>query len=49
MLYVLQGTISDILEESVVQPLLVSTSMIQLATETVRSIMKIDDIVRWLL
>ena len=41
-----QGTISDILEENVVQPLLVSTSMIQLATETVCSIMKIDDIVR---
>ena len=43
----MQGTISDIVEENVVQPLLVSTSMIQLATETVRSIMKIDDIVRW--
>ena len=42
----MQGTISDIVEENVVQPLLVSTSMIQLATETVRSIMKIDDIVR---
>ena len=42
----MQGTISDIVEENVVQPLLVSTSMIQLAAETVRSIMKIDDIVR---
>ena len=42
----MQGTISDIVEENVVQPLLVSTSMILLATETVRSIMKIDDIVR---
>ena len=41
--------ISDILEENVVQPLLVSMSMMQLATETVRSIMKIDDIVRELL
>ena len=29
-----------------VQPLLVSSSAIRLATETVRSIMKIDDIVR---
>lgn len=43
-----KGTITDILEENVVQPLLVSTSMIQLATETVRSIMKIDDIVNCL-
>ena len=41
----LQGTITDILEENVVQPLLVSTSAIRLATETVRSILKIDDIV----
>ena len=29
-----------------VQPLLVSTSAVTLATETVRSILKIDDIVR---
>lgn len=36
---------SDILEENVVQPLLVSTSEISLATETVRLILKIDDIV----
>ncbi|XP_022918555.2 T-complex protein 1 subunit delta [Onthophagus taurus] len=40
-----KGTISDILEENVVQPLLVSVSAITLATETVRSILKIDDIV----
>ena len=40
-----QGTITDILEENVVQPLLVSTSAIKLAAETVRSIMKVDDIV----
>lgn len=33
------------IEENVVQPLLVSTSMITLASETVRSILKIDDIV----
>jgi T-complex protein 1 subunit delta len=38
-----KGTISDILEENVVQPLLVSTSAIQLASETVKMIMKIDD------
>ena len=35
------------LEENVVQPLLVSTSAIKLAAETVRSIMKVDDIVRY--
>ena len=40
-----QGTITNILEENVVQPLLVSTSAIYLAAETVRSVMKIDDIV----
>nr|XP_022334261.1 T-complex protein 1 subunit delta-like [Crassostrea virginica] len=40
-----KGAITNILEENVVQPLLVSTSAIHLATETVKSIMKIDDIV----
>lgn len=40
-----KGIISDILEENVVQPLLVSTSAITLASETVRSILKIDDII----
>lgn len=40
-----KGTITDILEENVVQPLLVSTSAISLASETVRSILKIDDII----
>ncbi|KAM7448923.1 T-complex protein 1 subunit delta [Porites harrisoni] len=40
-----KGTITNILEENVLQPLLVSTSAIQLASETVRSILKIDDIV----
>ena len=40
-----KGTITNILEEHVVQPLLVSTSAINLASETVRSILKIDDIV----
>eukprot|EP00124_Ichthyophonus_hoferi_P003075 Ihof_evm10s244 gene=Ihof_evmTU10s244 len=39
-----KGCISDMLEESVVQPLLVTTSALQLATETVCSIMKIDDV-----
>ena len=43
--FVFQGTITNILEENVLQPLLVSTSAIQLASETVRSILKIDDIV----
>lgn len=40
-----KGIITDILEENVVQPLLVSTSAITLASETVRSILKIDDII----
>jgi T-complex protein 1 subunit delta len=40
-----KGCITDMAEENVVQPLLVSTSAITLASETVRSIMKIDDIV----
>ncbi|XP_060554567.1 T-complex protein 1 subunit delta-like, partial [Ruditapes philippinarum] len=39
-----KGAITNILEENVVQPLLVSQSAIHLASETVRSIMKIDDI-----
>lgn len=40
-----KGAITDILEENVVQPLLVSTAALSFATETVRSILKIDDIV----
>uniref|UniRef100_G3Q882 T-complex protein 1 subunit delta n=1 Tax=Gasterosteus aculeatus TaxID=69293 RepID=G3Q882_GASAC len=40
-----KGGISNILEELVVQPLLVSISALTLSTETVRSILKIDDIV----
>jgi T-complex protein 1 subunit delta len=36
--------ISNILEENVLQPLLVSTSAIELATETVALILRIDDI-----
>lgn len=40
-----KGGISNILEEMVVQPLLVSVSALTLATETVRSILKIDDVV----
>lgn len=39
-----QGIISNILEESVVQPLLVTTSALELATETVALILRIDDI-----
>jgi T-complex protein 1 subunit delta len=39
------GTITDMLDEKVLQPLLVSTSAIKLATECVRMILKIDDIV----
>jgi len=38
-----QGCITDMLEEKVLQPLLVTTSAVKLATETVRMILKIDD------
>jgi len=40
-----KGWISNIVEENVLQPLLVSSSAITLAAECVRSILKIDDIV----
>lgn len=40
-----KGAITDMSEENVLQPLLVDTSAIKLATECVRSILKIDDIV----
>ena len=40
-----KGQITNIWDENVVQPLLVSTSAITLATECVRMILKIDDIV----
>merc|ERR1711959_591915 len=40
-----KGAITDMHEENVLQPLLVDTSAIQLATECVRAILKIDDIV----
>ncbi|ESP02281.1 hypothetical protein LOTGIDRAFT_199820 [Lottia gigantea] len=40
-----KGAITNILEENVVQPMLVSTSAISLAAECVRCILKIDDIV----
>jgi len=40
-----KGAITDIREENVLQPLLVSSSAINLATECVRMILKIDDIV----
>jgi T-complex protein 1 subunit delta len=40
-----KGSVSCMLEENVVQPLLVSLSAIQLASETVAMIMKIDDLV----
>jgi hypothetical protein len=38
-----KGVISNILEENVLQPLLVSTSAIELATETVGLLLRIDD------
>ena len=40
-----KGTISDLKEEGVEQPLLVSISALTLATETVRMILKCDDYV----
>ena len=40
-----QGVVTDMLQENVVQPLLVSMSAIRLASECVRSILKIDDVV----
>mmetsp|Transcript_9915 Transcript_9915/g.30512 ORF Transcript_9915/g.30512 Transcript_9915/m.30512 type:complete len:536 (+) Transcript_9915:42-1649(+) len=39
-----KGTITDMRKENVVQPLLVSSSALNLATETVNMILKIDDI-----
>merc|ERR1711945_40496 len=38
-------SVTNIYDEKVVQPLLVSTSCLKMATETVRMILKIDDIV----
>lgn len=40
-----RGNVSDMVEQNVVQPLLVSSGAIKLAIETVRMILKIDDIV----
>jgi len=40
-----KGKVSDMYAMNVVQPLLVSTSAIKLATETVSLIMKIDDLI----
>jgi T-complex protein 1 subunit delta len=41
-----KGAITNILDENVIQPLLVSTSAIELAAETVKMLLKIDDLVR---
>lgn len=40
-----KGCISDILDENVIQPLLVSTCAFELASDTVRMVLKIDDII----
>ena len=40
-----KGAITDMVEANVVQPLLVTTSALTLATECVKLILKIDDIV----
>ena len=37
----MQGTVSNMLDENVVQPLLVTTSALNLATECVRMILKV--------
>ena len=42
-----RGAVSDMLEESVVQPLLVTTSAVSLATECVRMVLKIDGGCGW--
>jgi len=39
------GCVSNMMDENVVQPLLVSVSALKLSTETVMMILKIDDIV----
>jgi T-complex protein 1 subunit delta len=39
-----KGAVTNIVEEKVLQPLLVSTSAIELAAETVKMILRIDDI-----
>lgn len=39
-----KGIVTNILEENVIQPLLVSTSALELAAETVKMILKVDDI-----
>jgi T-complex protein 1 subunit delta len=39
------STISDLTDENVLQPMLVTTSALSLATETVCMILKIDDMV----
>lgn len=44
-LNVKKGSVTNMLEANVVQPLLVTTSALTLATENVRMLMKIDDIV----
>uniref|UniRef100_A0A0A9YB85 T-complex protein 1 subunit delta n=1 Tax=Lygus hesperus TaxID=30085 RepID=A0A0A9YB85_LYGHE len=40
-----KGCVTDMVEENVVQPLLVSTSAVRLATECVMMILKIDDVI----
>lgn len=39
------GSVSDVLQQNVIQPLLVSLSAMKLATEVCRTLLKIDDIV----
>ena len=39
-----KGTVTNILEENVIQPLLVTTSALELSAETLKMILKVDDI-----
>ena len=40
-----KGSVTDMLAENVLHPLLVATSSVTLAAETARSILKIDDLI----
>jgi T-complex protein 1 subunit delta len=39
-----KGTVTNILEENVIQPLLVTTSALELSAESLKMILKVDDI-----
>jgi T-complex protein 1 subunit delta len=39
-----KGSVTNILEENVIQPLLVTTSALELSAESLKMILKVDDI-----